>query len=86
MSILIRDVQLEGKRTSIHIEGSRIASVGDAVEADTVIEGAGKAVIPGMGMQTTSCSTNGSMSISGPSKASSPKRMSTGGHVSPALR
>ncbi len=49
MSILIKDVQLEGQVTSIYIEGDRIAAIGEKarVEADTVLDGKGKAAVPG---------------------------------------
>ena len=49
MSVLIKDVQLEGAVTSIYIEGERIAAVGAKarVEADTVIDGKQKAAVPG---------------------------------------
>jgi len=49
MSLLIKDVRLEGATTSIYIEGNTIAAVGGKarVEADTVLDGKGKAAIPG---------------------------------------
>ena len=49
MSLLIRDVLLDGKVTSIYVEGNRIAAIGGKarVEADTVIDGKGKAAVPG---------------------------------------
>lgn len=48
MSVLIKDVTLEGHVTSIYIEGNRIVEIGAKREADTVIEGKGKVVLPGM--------------------------------------
>ncbi|OGS50244.1 MAG: hypothetical protein A3K65_08650 [Euryarchaeota archaeon RBG_16_68_12] len=48
MSILIKDVQLEGRVTSIYIDGNRIASIGGKAEADTVIDGRNKVAIPGL--------------------------------------
>jgi len=47
MSILIKDVQLAGRPTSIYIDGNRIASIGGKAEADTVIDGKWKAALPG---------------------------------------
>ena len=49
MSLLIKDVQLEGEVTSIYIEENRIVAIGDKArtEADTVLDGKGKAAIPG---------------------------------------
>lgn len=48
MSILIKDVLLRGKNTSVYIEGNRIKSIGDASEkAEQVIDGKGKAALPG---------------------------------------
>jgi len=47
MSILIRDVQVEGDVTQVYIEGNRIAEIGRKREADTVIDGKGKIALPG---------------------------------------
>ncbi|TLZ57973.1 MAG: amidohydrolase [Methanobacteriota archaeon] len=47
MSILIKDVQVEGDITHIYIEGNRIAEIGKKREADTVIDGRGKLALPG---------------------------------------
>ncbi|HKZ23135.1 MAG TPA: amidohydrolase [Thermoplasmata archaeon] len=47
MSVLIKDVLLDGETTSIYIEENRIAEIGRRVEADTVIDGRGKAAVPG---------------------------------------
>lgn len=47
MSILIRDVQVEGDVTHIYIEGNRIAEIGKKREADLVIDGRGKLALPG---------------------------------------
>jgi len=48
MSILIKDVLLNGKETSIYIEGNRISEIGAKVEADFVIDGTDKAIFPGL--------------------------------------
>ncbi len=48
MSVLIKDVLVEGRTTSIYIEGNRIAELGRKQEADTVIDGRGRAAIPGL--------------------------------------
>ncbi|MFZ2455142.1 MAG: amidohydrolase [Candidatus Altiarchaeia archaeon] len=48
MSILIRDVLLNGKKTNILIEGNRIESAGPKTgKAEYVIDGKGKAALPG---------------------------------------
>lgn len=47
MSVLVKDVQLEGETTQIYIEGNRITEIGRKREADTVIEGRGKIALPG---------------------------------------
>lgn len=47
MSILIRDVLLDGKKTHIYVEDNLISEVGASVEADEVIEGDGFAALPG---------------------------------------
>jgi 5-methylthioadenosine/S-adenosylhomocysteine deaminase len=47
MSILIRDVQVEGETTHIYIEENRIAEIGKRREADTVVDGRGKVALPG---------------------------------------
>lgn len=48
MSVLIKDVELAGAPTQIYIEENRIVDIGNKHEADTVIEGKGKAVLPGL--------------------------------------
>jgi len=48
MSILIKDVELDGETTHIYIEGNRIAEIGKKREADVVIDGKGKVALPGM--------------------------------------
>ena len=48
MSILIKDVQLEGDVTQIYIEGNRIAEIGKRREADTVLDGKGRIALPGL--------------------------------------
>src|SRR2546427_507096 len=47
MSILIRDLQVEGDVTQVYIEGNRIVEIGKKREADTVIDGKGKIALPG---------------------------------------
>jgi 5-methylthioadenosine/S-adenosylhomocysteine deaminase len=47
LSVLIRDVELEGQTTQVYIDGNRIAELGKKREADTVIEGKGKIALPG---------------------------------------
>lgn len=50
MSILIKDVFLNGNTTDVLIEGKLITAVGEklAVTADTIIDGSRKAIIPGL--------------------------------------
>ena len=49
MSLSIRDVLLpDGRRTTIHVEGSRIEEIGRKREADVTIDGRGKALLPGL--------------------------------------
>ncbi len=48
MSVLIKDVQVEGDVTSLYIEGNRIAEIGKKREADIVIDGKGKVALPGL--------------------------------------
>lgn len=48
MSILIKNVLLDGRETSIYIEENLVGEIGAKVEADYVIEGRGKAAIPGL--------------------------------------
>ena len=49
MSILIKNVQLNGKKTNIYIEDNKIVEIGGpSVEAETVISGKHQAAIPGM--------------------------------------
>ncbi len=47
MSILIKDVLVGDRTTSIYIDGNRIASIGGKAEADTVIDGKNKVALPG---------------------------------------
>ncbi len=47
MSILIKDILVDGKKTSIFIEGDRIREIGSRNEADKVIDGRNKAAFPG---------------------------------------
>jgi len=47
MSILIKDVELDGDVTSVYIEGNRIAEIGKKRKAETVIDGKGKIALPG---------------------------------------
>ncbi|MCG2825384.1 MAG: amidohydrolase [Thermoplasmatales archaeon] len=48
MSILIKNVLLDKKETNVYIEGNIIQEIGKKTEADYVIDGKNKAVIPGM--------------------------------------
>jgi len=48
MSILIRNVLLEGDRTNVYIEGNLIADIGQSVEADQTIDGTHFALLPGL--------------------------------------
>ncbi len=48
MSILIRNVLLDKKETNIYIEGNIIQEIGKKTEANHVIDGKNKAIIPGM--------------------------------------
>ena len=48
VSVLVRDVELDGQVTQIYIEGDRIAEIGKKREADVVVEGKGKVALPGM--------------------------------------
>ena len=48
MSLLVRDVELDGQVTQIYIEDDRITELGKKREADVVIEGKGKIALPGM--------------------------------------
>jgi len=48
MSILIKNVLLDKKETNVYIENNIIQEIGKKTEADYVIDGKNKAVIPGM--------------------------------------
>lgn len=48
MSLLIKDVELDGGPTQIYIEGDRIVEIGKKREADTVLEAKGKIALPGL--------------------------------------
>ncbi len=48
MSLLIRDVELDGQITQIYIEENRIVEIGKKREADVVLEGKGKIALPGL--------------------------------------
>ena len=48
MSVLIKRAMLNGREESIYIEGNRIASTGENVEADEVIDARGMIVLPGL--------------------------------------
>ncbi len=47
MSILIKNVLLKGKTTSIYVEGNSIKSIGNIEKAEYVIDGKGMAALPG---------------------------------------
>ena len=49
MSLSIRDALLpDGRRTAVHVEGNRIAAIGGERKADVVLDGRGKALLPGL--------------------------------------
>ncbi|RLI87510.1 MAG: amidohydrolase [Candidatus Altiarchaeales archaeon] len=48
MSILIKNIMLNGKETSIYIEENLITEIGANTEADHIIDGKNKAAIPGL--------------------------------------
>lgn len=48
MSLLIKDVELDGGPTQIYIEGNRIVEIGKKREAETVLEAKGKIALPGL--------------------------------------
>jgi len=48
VSILIKNVQFESKRTNIYIEENIISEIGGRTEADTIIEADGLAAFPGL--------------------------------------
>ena len=48
MSLLIRDVELDGAITQIYIEENRIVEIGKKREADVILEGKGKIAVPGL--------------------------------------
>jgi 5-methylthioadenosine/S-adenosylhomocysteine deaminase len=49
MSVLIKDVLLYGKKTSIYVDGNRITEIGDVHEkAEHVIDGSKKTALPGL--------------------------------------
>lgn len=48
MSILIKHVLLDGKRTDIYVEGNEIESIGNGGKKDVVVDGRGKAAVPGL--------------------------------------
>lgn len=47
MSILIKNVLLDNKKTDVYIEGNIIKAIGEKHKAEHVIDGSGKAIIPG---------------------------------------
>lgn len=48
MSILIKNIMLNGKETSIYIEENLITEIGANTEADHIIDGKNKVAIPGL--------------------------------------
>ncbi len=48
MSLLLKDVEVDGFVTSVYVEENRISELGKKREADTVIEGKGKIALPGL--------------------------------------
>jgi 5-methylthioadenosine/S-adenosylhomocysteine deaminase len=59
MTLLIKDVLLEGKNTSILIEGNRISSIGESDKSDQILDASGKAALPGL----INCHTHAAMSL-----------------------
>jgi len=59
LSILVKDVLLDGKVTSAYIEDNRISELGRKIEADTVIDGKKKALLPGL----VNAHTHGAMTL-----------------------
>lgn len=49
-TLLLKDIQLDGRRTDLLIDGNRIARIADHIDgpADRVLDGSGKTVIPGL--------------------------------------
>lgn len=47
MSMLIKNIQFQGKETSVYIKDNIISEIGKKQEADYVIDGKGKALLPG---------------------------------------
>lgn len=48
MSVLLRDVLLDGRTTDVYVEENRVAEIGRRQEADLVLDGRGKACLPGL--------------------------------------
>ncbi len=47
MSLLVKDVLLDGRKTSVYVEDNAITEIGVVCDADQTIDGRGKAIIPG---------------------------------------
>lgn len=50
MSLLLRDVEVDGRRTSVRVDGSRVSEVGPDLEVrdGAIVEGHGGALLPGL--------------------------------------
>lgn len=48
MSLVFRDVEVDGERTDVLIDGDRIAGVGSGLSGDEVVEGNGGVLLPGL--------------------------------------
>ena len=61
MSILIKDILIDNERTDLLIVGNKIDAIGKELDkaADTVIDGAGKAAVPGF----INCHTHAAMTL-----------------------
>lgn len=59
MTLLIKDALLDGKKTNILIEGNRIASIGESGKSGQVLDGSGKAALPGL----INCHTHAAMTL-----------------------
>ena len=59
MTMLIKDVLVDGRKTSILIEGNRIASIGGSDKTGKVLDASGMAALPGF----VNCHTHAAMTL-----------------------